>query len=150
MIEGIEQLRNLKGDCISYRDAINKSLEIADSIEKEINEKYIKRPVDKDGNIIKYDTIIEEWGAVKDIWCEMENDDAYVWYVRGHDMTAPTLRASETTIAKPPTVEDLLKEMYLEIEDAKKLENSLLSVDIIAEYANKLQLKEENEIPSNW
>ena len=65
-------------------------------------------------------------------------------------MAAPTLRASETTIAKPPTVEDILEEMYLEIEDAKKSENTFSSTDIIAEYANKLQLKEENEVSSNW
>ena len=150
MIEGIEQLRNLKSNCISYRDAINKSLEIADSIEKEINEQYIKRPADKNGNIISYDTVIEQWGVVKDIWCEMENNNSYTWYVRGYDMAAPTLRASETTIAKPPTVEDILEEMYLEIEDAKKSENTFSSTDIIAEYANKLQLKEENEVSSNW
>ena len=150
MIEGIEQLRNLKSNCISYRDAINKSLEIADSIEKEINEQYIKRPADKNGNIIKYDTVIEQWGVIKDIWCEMENNNSYTWYVRGYDMAAPTLRASETTIAKPPTVEDILEEMYLEIEDAKKSENTFSSTDIIAEYANKLQLKEENEVSSNW
>ena len=149
MIEGIEQLRNLKSNCISYRDAINKSLEIADNIEKEINERYIKRPVDKNGDIIKHGTVIEQWGVVKDIWCEMENNNTYTWYVRGHDMAAPTLRASETTIAKPPTVEDILKEMYMEIEDAKKLENTFSSADIIAEYADKLQLKEENEISSN-
>ena len=149
MIEGIEQLRNLKSNCISYRDAINKSLEIADSIEKEINEQYIKRPADKNGNIINYDTVIEQWGVVKDIWCEVENNNSYTWYVRGYDMAAPTLRASETTIAKPPTVEDILEEMYLEIENAKKSENTFSSTDIIAEYANKLQLKEENEVSSN-
>ena len=150
MIEGIEQLRNLKSNCISYRDAINKSLEIADNIEKEINEQYIKRPIDKNGDIIKYGTVIEQWGVVKDIWCEMENNNSYTWYIRGYDMAAPTLRASETTIAKPPTVEDILEEMYLEIEDAKKSENAFSSADIIAEYADKLQLKEENEISSNW
>ena len=119
-----------------------------DEIEKEVAERYIERPKDRNGEPITFDTAIKQWGALESIYYSMEfgtNEGA--WFVKGHDTSAPILRADEVEVA-PPTVEDVLLEACkayhgLMTESMSDVAHDMPAPsEIIAEYAAKLQLKE--------
>lgn len=154
MLDSLKQLREDADKCTRMAGVenefetvwITKSalLEDFDAIEQEVEEDYIRLPRDANGEPITYDTMIEQWGALDSIWCRMETDGSCTWYVRGHDMSAPVMKASEVTVVKPPTVEELLEEMYDALDDARIPNGSEKRTyeQIIAEYAAKLQLRE--------
>lgn len=144
MLKGIERLR----DC-AKRHAITVSfdktelLDQLDAIEREVDERYVEGPTDKNGDPITYDTMIEQWGVLDYIGCKMLPDGTYEWLVRGHDLSAPVLSADEVSIVKPLTVEDVLNELCTKAFHSRQHDAHVRYKDVIAEYAKRLQLREE-------
>ena len=152
MIESLEQLRKDADKCIQTAIGNNGCFEAVwmrksafindlDAIEREVEERYIEGPTDKNGDPITYSTNTYQWGALEYIACEMYQDGTHEWFVRGHDTSAPLEKAKHVTVMKSPTVEDILRVFADRVRnEAMKFER--VSDEAIAEYAEKLQLKE--------
>lgn len=144
MLEGIELLHEEIQILKECNNIDTYELEkIADAIEREVDERYVEGPTDKNGNPITYDTMIEQWGVLDYIGCKMLPDGTYEWLVRGHDLSAPVLSADEVSIVKSPTIEDVLNELCTKAFHSRQLDAHVRYKDVIAEYAKRLQLREE-------
>ena len=122
--------------------------ELADEIEKEVGENYFELPTDSNGDRITYDTMIEQWGALESIYCILKPSGTPTWFVRGHDISAPTLRADEVTICKP-TALDVLCEALSEAVGQYVSEGHCTESEIVSianRFESRLQLKEEQEL----
>ena len=153
MIKSIEQLRGMRGNYATYEDLVTRCCDIADEIEREVEERYIEGPTDKNGDPITYSTKIYQWGALEYIACEMYLDGTYEWFVRGHDTSAPLVKAKHVTVMKPPTVEDVLEDYrvkyYNLVTDigCKNITNEEYVQgikELESEFAEKLQLRNED------
>lgn len=143
MLEGIEKIRrDLRGKETAYLLVPN-FLKQLDAIEREVEERYVEGPTDKNGDPITYHTMTHQWGALEYICCEMYKDGTYEWFVRGHDISAPLEKAKHVTIVKPPTVEDVLNELCTKAFHSRQPDAHVRYKDVIAEYAKRLQLREE-------
>ena len=145
MIDSIEQLRNeiqiLKGNNIDT----DKLTTIAESIEREVKDRYIELPKDADGEYIHIgDMIIGDmikYGKVHRI--EIADDgDHKVYVAKKPDDSYLTWRLCRSVHHKPPTVEDVLR-IFADHVYNDSMQFRQVSDDTIAEYAAKLQLKEE-------
>ena len=94
---------------------------------------WVRGPLDADGKMWRSgDMSDSNWGVIEGI--------AYGngrWLVRGHD-SAIWIPADSIRHYHAPTVEDVLHEFICDHEEGVRNE-----VDLIAEYATKLQLKED-------
>ena len=108
-------------------------------IEHELEERYIEGPTDKNGNSITYRSKIHQCGAIEYIVYEMHPDGTHEWFVRGHDTSAPLLKASEVETFNPPTVEDVLWELIGSIRPEMEDDEA---VPIVRGFAERLQLME--------
>ncbi len=112
-------------------------------IERELEERYIEGPTDKNGDPITYRSKIYQWGALEYIACEMRRDGTCEWFVRGHDTSAPLLKASEVEAFTPiPNVEDVLWELLGSIRPEMEDDEA---VPIVRGFAERLQLRGEDE-----
>ena len=120
--------------------------DLADEIEKEVSENYVGMPTDSNGDRITYDTKVECWGALDSIYCILKPSGTPTWFVRGHDISAPTLRADEVTICKP-TAWDVLYEALSEAVGQYVREGHCSESEIVSianKFESRLQLKEES------
>lgn len=141
-MKAIDELRSMRGNCAMYEDLVTRCCEIADEIERELEERYIEGPTDKNGDPITYRSKIYQWGALEYIACKMHPDGTYEWFVRGHDTSAPLLKASEVEAFNPPTVEDVLWELLSSIRPEMEDDEA---VPIVRGFAERLQLKERDD-----
>ena len=121
------------------RKVDEKVAETVGAIRRDIDEFWVRLPVDADGvpwhlgDVTENGNVIEAMGFNK-----------HGWYFTGipNDI-APSIHRHY----KPPTVEDLLEEMYDALEDARIPNGSEKRTyeEIIAEYAAKLRLAGEDE-----
>lgn len=125
----------------------NEAHKYLDAIEREVEERYVEGPTDKNGNPINYGTTIHSWGALEYIACKMHPDGTHEWFVRGHDISAPLLKANDVEVYKPPTVEDLLEEALNKAASLDRKEGYWPSAaditNIVNEVAPKLRLRED-------
>lgn len=142
MIDSLEQLRGeiqiLRGNNIDTDELVR----IADAIEREVEERYVELPKDADGEYIHIgDKLVSKHlegnSVVECTRLTLTNG----WMV-GHGRLdgTPNLFVHH----KPPTVEDVLNGLCLKYVklwngEASKRERR----EIVAEYAAKLQLKED-------
>ena len=141
-LESVDKLREFARGVIN-RDAKQELRSIANAIEREVDERYVERPKDMNGDVITFDATIQQWGELDAIFYKYEHSEGEgVWYVRGHDEYAPILRADEVTIAKKPTVEDLLWELLANIRPDMEDEDA---APIVESFAAKMQLRGEDE-----
>lgn len=100
---------------------------------------WVRLPVDADGEVWHPNDMMEAWGAVECMVLYPNGD----WYLKGHDMSAPCLCASECRHHHELTVEDVLREMadrcYADEDEPRDRDA------IVAEYAAKLQLRGDEE-----
>ena len=100
----------------------------------------VNGPLDADGEPWHSGDMSDtNWGVIEGIgFSEGE------WWVRGHDISAPWIKANSARHYHEPTVEELLEEMYDALDDARIPNGSEKRTyeEIIAEYAQKLQLRE--------
>lgn len=141
-MESLDELRDEIRILADNHIDTDELVRIADAIEHEVEERYVEGPTDKNGDPITYHTMIHQWGALEYIACEMHTDGTYEWFVRGHDISAPLMKAKHVTIAKQPTVEEVLLEFYDEYDypDGNPPDGD----EILAKYAAKLQLRKES------
>ena len=146
MLDSIERLR----DCAKRR-AITVSfdktelLDQLDAIEREVEEGYIELPKDENGEQVSIGDTVHD------------NEEGYDFRVDGFMLWGNTTewwafqdqavqqKLKNCSIVKPPTVEDVLEEMYDMLDDARIPNGSekRSHEQIIAEYAKRLQLREE-------
>ena len=99
---------------------------------------WVRGPLDADGEMWRRgDMSDSNWGVIEGIAYENGR-----WLISGHDMSAPWVPADSIRHYHAPTVEDVLREF------AERVCNSghqwgLDASDTIAEYAAKLQLRED-------
>lgn len=146
-MESLDKLRRCFDNYAILTTEIAKKVvrDLADEIEMEVSENYIVVPTDRNGDRITYDTMIEQWGALESIYCILKPSGTPAWFVRGHDTSAPTLRADEVTICKP-TAWDVLYEAISEAVGQYVREGHCSKseiVNIANRFESKLQLKEE-------
>ena len=139
MIKSTEQLRGMRGNYATYEDLVMRCCDIADEIEQEIEERYIELPKDADGEPIHIgDKLVGKYlvgnPIVECTRLTLTND----WMV-GHGREDGT--SGLFVHYKPPTVEDVLWEFALEIDQSADMD--VRGAKIIAEYAKRLQIREE-------
>lgn len=101
---------------------------------------WVRGPLDADGVMWHEGDMSDSmWGEIELI---MRDVDGY-WYIKGHDTSAPWVRADSMRHYHEQTVEDVLEEMCNALNDVRMpLGSGMISEEIIAKYAAKLQLKE--------
>ncbi len=144
MLESTEQLRGMRGNYATYEDLVMRCCDIADEIEQEIEERYVELPKDKNGVPIHVGDVMQG-EKVGGGWCEpfkvvrMDIDgDGWEVYELGGYCHQPSLCRH-----KPPTVEDVLNELCTKAFHSREIGANVSYKDVIAEYAKRLQLKEE-------
>ena len=148
MIKSTEQLRGMRGNYATYEDLVMRCCDIADKIEQEIEERYIELPKDANGEPIHVGDALQG-KKVGGGWCEpfkvvrMDIDgDGWGVYELGGSRRQPRLCRH-----KPPTVEDVLSEFTDAIIEWAGESGTVAEVgtwsDIAADFAKRLQLKEE-------
>lgn len=115
--------------------------DLIDAIEREVKESYIELPKDADGEYIRVgDKLVGfsiEGESVSECTRLVLTDD---WLVcRGLGIGT----ANSFVHYKPPTVEDVLNELCTKAFHSREIGAHVSYKDVIAEYAAKLQLKEE-------
>ena len=143
MIESLEQLRNeiqiLSGNNIDTDELAM----IADAIEREVDERYIERPVDADGTTISPSDNMVDSNGEQLLVSSIELLASGEWLVYGNGKLG-SVYAKLCHHYKPPTVEDILMAFADHVyNEAMKFER--VSDEAIAEYAAKLELREEAE-----
>lgn len=100
---------------------------------------WVRGPLDADGVMWHEGDMSDSvWG---EIWLIMRDVDGH-WYIKGHDTSSPWVRADSMRHQHEQTVEDVLDEFasaYDRIGGEDEEHQKYL--DLIAEYAAKLQLK---------
>lgn len=101
---------------------------------------WVRGPLDADGEMWHSGDMSESnWGVIERIAYE----DG-IWYVKGHDTSAPWVRADSVRHYHEPTVEDVLAE-FANVVCNSGHQWGLDAADTIAEYAAKLRLAGEGE-----
>lgn len=122
---------------------------IADAIEREVLERYIEAPTDKDGELVRVCHVLQD-ERLGGGWCEpfevhhlrigLEGWEAYDEYGCGHIV--------RLCRHKPPTVEDVLEKALNKAASLDRPEGYWPSAaditNILNEIAPKLQLREED------
>lgn len=112
---------------------------IADEIEQEVSERYMELPLDADGVPIRVGDVLTD-GEYKFKVFELAAFGDGSWSIRNEDGNA--WAACDVTHHHEPTVEDVLREMHLEID--RRCERGSIDYDeLFAKYAAKLQLRED-------
>ena len=124
-------------------------LYIADEVDSELDERYIKRPLDADGVPIRVGDLLdapegEEYGVVEVVELTFDGDD---WYFKGEALPSFMGQAGYFNVAgwrhcyKPRTVEDMLREFYAEYDamvhspDIPATRNAV----VVAKYADEIR-----------
>lgn len=104
---------------------------------------WVRGPLDADGVMWREGDMSDSvWGEIELIVRDVDGH----WYIKGHDTSAPWVRADSKRHHHKPTVEGVLKEMCDALNDARMpLGSGMISEEIIAEYATKLQLRSVEE-----
>ena len=127
----------------SYKDGYDEGFASADDWYAEhaaelAEHGWVRGPLDADGKMWRSgDMSDSNWGVIEGIAYEDGR-----WLVSGHDTSAPWVPADSIRHYHAPTVEDVLTEMLYKAHIYDEREMELLP-DLIAEYATKLQLKED-------
>lgn len=100
---------------------------------------WVRGPLDKDGKMWRSgDMSDSNWGEIEGIVYENGK-----WFISGHDTSAPWIPADSIGHYKPPTVEDVLREMadrcYADEDEPRDRDA------IVAEYAKRLRLAGDAE-----
>lgn len=117
---------------------------IADAIQKEVDERFIELPVDADGGVIHLGDEMQhiedsdEHGRVAIITYGKDSVDVYVDYDSAEIDYEPT----ELCHYREPTVEDVLREFA---DALGQCEGPCSGEPLIAKYAQKLRIAEECE-----
>ena len=145
MIKSTEQLRGMRGNYATYEDLVMRCCDIADEIEQEIEERYIELPVDMDGVPIHVGDVLVAKGVYSPFKVT-SLDYAATWMIwDGENVNhwAKDCRHHH----KPSTVEDVLSEFTDAIIEWAGESGTVAEVgtwsDIAADFAKRLQLKEE-------
>lgn len=142
MIKSIEQLRGMRGNYATYEDLVMRCCDIADEIESEVEARYIERPVDADGMTISpYDNMVDSNGEQFTV-SSIELLTSGEWLVYGNGKPG-TAFAKLCHHYKPPTVEDVLNELCTKAFHSREIGANVSYKDVIAEYAKRLQIREE-------
>lgn len=156
MIEGIRRLRkyvhehtheNVSGPSNDFDNSARPLdvLTIADAIEREVEERYILLPVDRNNAPIHIgDRVYTTLGGTFEV-ARITREDyngTTTWYIEDF-ASRYSLGPEDLVHHKPPTVEDVLNELCLEYVKSWNGESSKSERrEIVAEYAANLQLKE--------
>lgn len=141
MIKSLNELRGMRGDCATYEDLVIRCYDIADEIEREVEERYVERPVDADGMEIAHSDNMVDSNGERFMVSSIELLVSGEWILYGIGKLGSEY-AKLCHHYKPPTVEDVLRVFASHVRnDAMKFER--ISDETIAEYAAKLQLREE-------
>ena len=96
---------------------------------------WVRLPKDADGEIWHPNDTMEAWGAIE--YMVLYSNGG--WYLKGHDMSAPCLCASECRHYHAHTVEDVLEELLREYD---RDDSELTDGEIIEMFAKRLRLAE--------
>ena len=111
---------------------------------------WVRGPLDADGEMWHCgDMSDSNWGVIEGIAYENGR-----WLVSGHDTSAPWVPADSIRHYHTPTVEDVLRDMHMKLDEVTALyvgeaidsdERDSDEARILAEYAAKLQLRDDAE-----
>lgn len=102
---------------------------------------WVRGPLDADGEMWHSgDMSDSNWGVIEGI--AFENGR---WFISGHDTSAPWIPADSIRHHHAPTVEDVLTEFAEKITDSQIPGVHPTYEEAIAEYAQRLQLREVDE-----
>ena len=100
---------------------------------------WVKGPLDADGEMWRSgDMSDSNWGVIEGIAYENGR-----WFITGHDMSAPWVPADSIRHYHAPTVEDVLRQVIACANNGMHVHGALDTEQIVAEYAAKLQLRED-------
>ena len=129
--------------CKQYHNCKEHYLSLIDAAESEVAERYVALPVDADGEVIRNDvTLVGSCGQthVVDV---LELHGSGEWTAAEYSTSTHVSRLDGWRIYHAPTVEDVLREFAAEFVGCANYVDDHEVTDAIAEYATKLQLKED-------
>jgi len=104
---------------------------------------WVRGPLDADGEMWHSGDMSESnWGVIERIGYEDGT-----WYIKGHDTSAPWIRADSIRHYHEPTVEDVLREFVRDFDAWRDYDGPINETpsNPIAEYAAKLRLADDGE-----
>lgn len=123
--------------------AIIDSDEIADEIEREVSENYLRCPLDADGVPIRLGDRLDSFGEQFTCeWIEYDTDNVSVGYATSNGELPPAFAPDECEHVKTRTVEDVLRAFYHDASDADAFCTVRLD-DVLAKYADELRVMME-------
>lgn len=141
-MKAIDELRSMRGNYATYEDLVARCCELADAIERELEERYIEGPNGADGRPVRYGGYVKVYpydGSKRKV--KALRRSGFGWKAIFEDGDEESLY--RVVSCEPPTVEDVLREFALACEDAG---NAGPEVERIAsEFAERLQLRERDD-----
>lgn len=83
------------------------AFETRNSDENQENDGWVRGPLDADGVMWHEGDMSDSWGEIERIMRAVDGS----WYVKGHDVSAPWVRADSMRHQKQPTVDEILDEL---------------------------------------
>ena len=145
MIKSLDELRGMRGNYATYEDLVMRCCDIADAIEREVEERYIERPVDAEGMVIATSDNMVDQNGERFIVSSIELLAIGEWIVYGNGKLGSEL-AKLCHHYKPSTVEGVLEKALKRAANLDRKEGYWPSAaditNIVNEIAPKLQLRE--------
>ena len=144
MLKSVERLLGFVGDMNAidgdWLDGWNRAVLATEKIEKEVSERYMELPLDADGVPIRVGDVLS-YGDYKFKVFELAAFGDGSWSIRNEDGNA--WAACDVTHYHKPTVENVLRDMLdsLDLDPTSHVDTGA----VIAEYAQRLQLREVDE-----
>ena len=128
----------LKGEMECHAEMMEGNEVIAADLERA---GWVMGPLDADGEMWHSgDRSDSNWGVIEGVAYEGGR-----WLVRGHDTSAPWIPADSIRHYHPPTIEGILRDFGVDVAHALDADpDATVPETIIAEYAQKLRLVEED------
>ena len=147
MLKSVSKLRLLVDETRDayLRGDVNYTIEldgIAERIEQEVSERFMELPVDADGVLIRVGDVLDGYGKTIEVVELRHGRSGWVLISRDGNGYADTFAF---THHHAPTVEDVLREFAEKITDSQIPDVHPTYEEAIAEYAQRLQLREVDE-----
>lgn len=119
-------------------------LATVEKIEQEVSERFMELPLDADGVPIRVGDVME-WPTTGETFEVVGIGDGTLFYIGDGNELADWTGASTKRHYHAPTVEDVLREFAEKITDSQIPDVHPTYEEAIAEYAQRLQLREVDE-----
>jgi len=136
----IESIEKIRSDADGNWFSKNMFLDDLDAIEREIESGYTELPKDADGEYVRVGDELDGYGKTIEVMELRIGCSGWVIVSRDGNAYADTYAF---THHHKPTIEDVLNELCTKAFHSREIGANVSYKDVIAEYAKRLQIREE-------